>query len=138
MRQIAVYRVQGGKESVDLLFGHVAQGVGTDRFGHLGNGGQMRCGGGREMQAVGAPVRQVRSPFDQAGFSQLIDQAGQRDRLNFQQSCQFALAYSFMTRQIYQGSSLSQGQGTALQALFESPAHEARKIGKQETQAFLV
>ena len=98
--QVVAHHAQGVKDSCRLRLVEVTQGVRTRCCRYLFNGGELGgCGRGQEYM-VSPPVSRIGAAFNQTVSGQLVNQAGQRNRLHFQQIRQINLANAFIARDI--------------------------------------
>ena len=67
----------------------------------------------------------------------MIDQARQRDRLDFKRFRQIDLAHTFMASDVNERTRLRQSQRTTLHALLKGAPQQARHITQQETETVL-
>ena len=78
---------------------------------------QLRRGLFRQIEAVGAPVGRVVATLDQAGRSELVDKAAERDRREVERVGEFALVHALASLQPRQNRPLGSGRAELAGAL---------------------
>jgi len=94
---------------------------------------------GREMQQPDAPVLGMQPPFDEARLLQLVEDARQCDRLDFEDFSETALLDAFVARQMRQHLTLRtrQPEPVRRRVLLEALAHQAGHVVQQESDVSL-
>ncbi|MCY1449364.1 hypothetical protein D9M71_660950 [compost metagenome] len=88
-----------------------------------------------QVEAIGAAVVRIGAAFHQAGLFQLVQQAGEGDRLDLQQVGQLHLSATFVARDLGQGAGLAEGEVAAGDVALEGPAHQAGNVAEEKAEA---
>jgi hypothetical protein len=109
--------------------------------GHLADASDLlenRVGVGCQKQQPDSAVRRVLAPLDQPACLQLVENAHQRDGLDFQDIGEPALMDAFVLGQIGERLPLRTGQPEIARPLLETLAQQACNVMQEETQSWLV
>lgn len=134
MGKVVVHRLERLAEGVRRLLVQIAHGTAMYDIASLLDALQMGHGRLGQKQLMGPPVIRIRTPLDQTTLGQLIELAGQGDRLDIQPLGQLNLTHPLTAGDMDQGARLGQGQAAPFQLLLEMTTHQTMHIANQEAQ----
>ena len=91
-----------------------------------------RPGGGQQMQPLGAPVRRIVAPLDQAVVAQPVDQTRQRDRRDVEHLGEFRLLEPLVALEAHQHGPLRPRHIEGLDALVRQRPEQAGDVMQRE------